>query len=572
MRFLQQFIQYFLPKNITENNTEHYRRAYLTISIAFIGLFIATILTLSFLLQYHIPYHAASMMLLWFCCAMALFTIRWMQSPNTASWLIIIGALMTFSSQTAVSGGITSSILNALVVVPLLAILLQGVRAGIIMMIICTVVTAAFGIAAQNGIIFQVEYKPEFDLTIRTSNLLPNVFAVTVCTLVFESTRLKAQRALESEKASVQRRVDEALTALLAEQEAARQKDEEILRTSEELQTYLESSITTILEEMEKFSEGDLTVNVQSSTTDNIGRLYGGFNSAIGKMRSLVSRVTETVEQTARATNEIARRAEGVNTGMRHQAEQTSEIAVAMVEMTQTIEENTKQASLAAQEAENAERDAKQGGEVVDSTITAVQNITLVVARAAKTIEGLGRSSEEIGEITKIIDEIADQTNLLALNAAIEAARAGEHGRGFAVVADEVRKLAERTQKATKEIAGTVRKIQGQTKEAVKEMTTGEIEVKKGQQAAEQARESLTRIIERTRRVSEIIAQVAVADEQQSRTAGEIMRGVEEIRRITEESVKMMEATLWSVTQLEDLTSDLGNSVSQFRVQGHLLT
>ncbi|WP_242653761.1 methyl-accepting chemotaxis protein [Thermincola potens] len=120
---------------------------------------------------------------------------------------------------------------------------------------------------------------------------------------------------------------------------------------------------------------------------------------------------------------------------------------------------------------------ATNGGQAVERTVKGMLQVKDAVFETARKINELGEQSQKIGEIIQVIDDIAEQTNLLALNAAIEAARAGEHGKGFAVVADEVRKLAERSSKATKEIADLITNIQKGTKVAVESMQVGTREV-----------------------------------------------------------------------------------------------
>lgn len=318
-----------------------------------------------------------------------------------------------------------------------------------------------------------------------------------------------------------------------------------------------------------RMAEGDLTVRIESNYKGDHELIKNSINTVASSLAKALNDVREAVDATASASNQISSSTEEMAAGASEQTQQAAEVAGAVEEMTKTILENTRNASQAADNANDAGRKAKDGGRVVNETISGMNKIADVVRKSTEKVQALGRSSDQIGEIAQVIDDIADQTNLLALNAAIEAARAGEQGRGFAVVADEVRKLAERTTKATKEIANMIKQIQKDTAEAVVAMEEGTIEVSNGIKLANQAGVSLKEIISGSEIVVDIVNQVAAASEEQSTAANEISKSIETISNVTQETATGTSQIARAAEDLSRLTLNLEQLVNQFKTTDH---
>ncbi|MEW8523762.1 MAG: methyl-accepting chemotaxis protein [Candidatus Thiodiazotropha endolucinida] len=294
-------------------------------------------------------------------------------------------------------------------------------------------------------------------------------------------------------------------------------------------------------------AEGDLTVRMDESGSDEVTRLSRAYNLFADKTEGMIKKVSNATANLSIRIGDFATLAEHTRDGITKQHEQTTQVATAMTEMSATVHEVAQNTTQTAEAARQADQQANSGRDVVNAVTSSIDSLASEVGRAVETVRHVEQDSERIGSVLDVIRGIADQTNLLALNAAIEAARAGEQGRGFAVVADEVRTLAKRTQDSTEEIQEMIESLQTGVRETVTVMETSQQQAAESVDHAGRAHEALEEITRVVDTISQMSSQIATAAEEQSAVAEDINRNIVDITHVAEstsqDSAKSYEAS-----------------------------
>ena len=310
----------------------------------------------------------------------------------------------------------------------------------------------------------------------------------------------------------------------------------------------------------------DFTRGIPEEGTQETARVGQAINHLMEKFRNIISHTTNSSEGIADASGELATASGQVNRSSSAQADAASSVAAAVEEVSVSVSETAANARTAGEIVEKSRAGTERALAVMTETVKNVNGIAALIRESGSNVGRLDESSKRIGGIVQVIKEVADQTNLLALNAAIEAARAGEQGRGFAVVADEVRKLAERTSKATTEIAALIGDIQNHIGETVTGMQQANTQVTESLELVGRTETALQRIGDDSREVASNVQSIADAVREQDVAIQQVAANVEKIAQMAEKNSAAAASSSDTATQLDRLSSALKDSVASFKV------
>jgi methyl-accepting chemotaxis protein len=301
----------------------------------------------------------------------------------------------------------------------------------------------------------------------------------------------------------------------------------------------IKAYILDLTEHLEQVAQGNLTMPSSREYTGDYKRLSLAYHGILTSLSETLSEINEASEQVSSGSDQVSSGSQALAQGATEQASSVEELSATIVEISSRVRENAEHAAEASRNVNHVSSEIETSNDYMHDMLDSMTQIS--------------ESSNEIGKIIKTIEDIAFQTNILALNAAVEAARAGAAGKGFAVVADEVRNLASKSALAAKDTTALIENSIRQ--------------VANGQKIADETAQSLVRVVDNIKAVSDTINRISEATNHQSNDIGQVTSGVEQISSVVQTNSATAEESAAASKELSIQAKAMKNLVKKFKLQ-----
>ncbi len=352
--------------------------------------------------------------------------------------------------------------------------------------------------------------------------------------------------------------------------------------------------LTPITGYIKDMASGDFTIDVKTTSNDEIGIMGGQVSEFVGSMRNMIQSIadeSDRLKEESIRSDEVSRDMSEASTAqadaMRQLNETVDQLAVAVNDIAENatilanVVSDTKDNSEKAEQSMNETvRISRQGREDMEQLKKAMRDIYDSNEKLVQSIGKVGEASDQITNIVGLIGNISEETNLLSLNASIEAARAGEVGKGFAVVATEIGKLAQTSSESSQNIANLIEDVRNLIENVVEQSDVSAKNIERNTELIGAAVDTFDRIFQNIQlssnmisdmikgieQVNDVATNVAAISEEQAASADEILSTSQNMVEQAESISRSSQEVADSSHELAETSDKLTSYVQQFKV------
>ncbi len=341
-------------------------------------------------------------------------------------------------------------------------------------------------------------------------------------------------------------------------------------------------------------SEGDFTINIDSSSNDEIGVMGSKVSDFVASMRSMLSSISQESDKLQEESDNSDRVSKTMFEASQSQAEAMRQLNDTVDQLATAVNDIASNATTLAQVVadtrENSDKAnasmketidiSQQGRRDMDKLSDAMDGISNANERLVESINKVGSASEEITNIVGMIGEIAEETNLLSLNASIEAARAGDAGKGFAVVATQIAKLAQTSAESAQNISMLIDEVRKLIGEAVGQANESADSIRENSELINVAVGTFDKIynniqtsnglienmLDDIQKVDDVATNVAAISEEQAASADEILATSENMVEMANNITKSSQDVADNSHELAETSQTLTSYVQKFKI------